>query len=709
MVNRGVLIIILLLWGFAFSAVAGDINIRDVALKADNITIDYEGRNIEGEGNILLESEEYRLNSDKISYNEKTGAIVATGNVVLVNKKDKSTLKSDHAVLDGAFHSVTLQRMQLLFQNRGTINADSGTRRNGTDHQLKNADFTPCKVCQGESPMWSVAADTVEHDTISKKIHYYNAYFRIYDVPVFYLPYFEQDDPTVKRSSGFLRSSVAQRSEEGIMARIPYYHTIAPNQDITATPVISQNGGNVLAMEHRYLGHNYGITSVGSLGNVNKVKDSKLQDETNVSGHIDSTMNWQPDDFWNVYGDVERASRKGYLKQFDFDERDILSSGGSAVYIKNRDTFTVDSRTYQDLRAAENSDDVPVVLPDTRFSHLWQSPDWMQGALSSTVSGRALQRTNSIDNQRVSTINSWQRDFIIDDGSIIGMKGLLRQDMYHRNVSDSDITNNNENDTKGRFVPALQVAYKKPFYKAGDSGIHQISPTAQVVAMPNNLNSSRIDNEDSQAFELDADNLFSINRPTGYDITSEGSRADYGASYAYQGDVYLADVFLGQSIQLDNPKNQELLAGGVKDNFTDPVAKWQVSFPDIVSMDHSIRLKQNDASIARSVFNITTNAGGFTTSLNHFLLDRGSGTADAAKKREEVSGTIGIPFTEQWSWNNTAIRDLQSDENRLAQTQLVYKIDCATFSLEYRKDYTNDPNATAGNSIMFRIDLTGVP
>ena len=89
MVNRGVLIIILLLWGFAFSAVAGDINIRDVALKADNITIDYEGRNIEGEGNILLESEEYRLNSDKISYNEKTGAIVATGNVVLVNKKDK--------------------------------------------------------------------------------------------------------------------------------------------------------------------------------------------------------------------------------------------------------------------------------------------------------------------------------------------------------------------------------------------------------------------------------------------------------------------------------------------------------------------------------------------------------------------------------------------------------------------------------------------
>jgi hypothetical protein len=107
--------------------------------------------------------------------------------------------------------------------------------------------------------------------------------------------------------------------------------------------------------------------------------------------------------------------------------------------------------------------------------------------------------------------------------------------------------------------------------------------------------------------------------------------------------------------------------------------------------------------------NLSTEFGGFNTTLTHFLLDRGQNDHETSEKREEVSATLGIPLNESWMWSNTAIRDLQNDENRLAQTQLTYTMDCARFSLEYRKDYTSDPNATAGNSVMFRIDLIGAP
>ncbi|MFM7622844.1 MAG: LPS-assembly protein LptD, partial [Alphaproteobacteria bacterium] len=257
---------LMFLWLLVVPAAADSMKVKDVALKADVLSLDYEGRTVEGEGNVLLESENHRLTSDAITYNEKTGAITASGHVVLLDKKENTTLKTNHVVLDGAFRSVTLEKMDLLFQDRGTVTAASGQRRLGKDHDLKEARFTPCKVCEGESPLWSVAADEVKHDTESKMIRYYNAYFQIFDVPVFYLPYFEQDDPTVKRSSGFLRGSWEQRSEEGILVRAPYYYTLSPHQDVTVTPIWTQNGGEVLGLEHRYLWETYGITSTGSVG-----------------------------------------------------------------------------------------------------------------------------------------------------------------------------------------------------------------------------------------------------------------------------------------------------------------------------------------------------------------------------------------------------------------------------------------------------------
>jgi LPS-assembly protein len=702
--------LLLFLWFLALPAAADSIQVKDVALRADVLTLDYAGRTIEGTGNVVLESADHRLTSDKITYNEKTGEITASGQVVLVDKKQNTTLKTDHVVLDGAFRSVTLEKMQLLFQDRGTLTAASGTRRSGKDHDLKDASFTPCKVCAGESPLWSVAADEVKHDTESKVIRYYNAYFQIFDVPIFYLPYYEQDDPTVKRSSGFLRGSLEQRAEEGLLIRAPYYYTMAPNQDVTVTPIWTQNGGEILGLEHRYLGETFGVTSSGSAGNVNQVQDSTLLDNKNTAGHIDSALNWQPAPFWQVDGDLERASRKGYLRQFDFDQRDILSSGARTLYHDGPTTFVTDARTYQDLRPVEDSDTVPWVLPDTSLSHFWQPPEWAKGALNSGISGRVLERDKGNDNQRASLLNTWQRQFFASDGSVFETSALLRQDVFHRDVFSKELNTTTETDTKTRFLPALQAGYKKPFYKSGESGFHQLSPVTQVVFIPTNVNSDKIDNEDSQAFELDADNLFLVNRPTGYDLTSEGSRVDYGGTYAYQGDIYLADLFLGQSFQFDEPSTQDLLAGGEGKHFSDPVARWQLSFPGLFSFDHSVRLHENDGRIARSMANLSTEFGGFTTSLTHFLLDRDQDIdQETPEKREEISGTLGIPLTEQWVWSNTAIRDLEKDENRLAQTQLTYTMDCARFSLEYRKDYTNDPNATAGNSVMFRIDLIGAP
>ena len=45
---------------------------------------------------------------------------------------------------------------------------------------------------------------------------------------------------------------------------------------------------------------------------------------------------------------------------------------------------------------------------------------------------------------------------------------------------------------------------------------------------PNVKNSSKISNEDSQAFEFDDTNIFDLNRYAGTDRITGGARVDYG-------------------------------------------------------------------------------------------------------------------------------------------------------------------------------------
>ncbi len=63
-----------------------------------------------------------------------------------------------------------------------------------------------------------------------------------------------------------------------------------------------------------------------------------------------------------------------------------------------------------------------------------------------------------------------------------------------------------------------------------------VEPIAQVVLAPNGSNPGKIPNEDSQDFEFDDTNLFSLNRFTGVDRVTPGSRVDYGLKWTVTGD-----------------------------------------------------------------------------------------------------------------------------------------------------------------------------
>ncbi len=92
-------------------------------------------------------------------------------------------------------------------------------------------------------PLWCIGAKKIIHDQAAATISYQDATFNLFGQPVFYLPYFQHPDPSVKRKSGFLAPFYGTSEELGFMTELPYYFALDPSFDFTFHPrYLSEQG-----------------------------------------------------------------------------------------------------------------------------------------------------------------------------------------------------------------------------------------------------------------------------------------------------------------------------------------------------------------------------------------------------------------------------------------------------------------------------------
>src|SRR5690606_34867706 len=130
--------------------------------------------------------------ADSLNYNTETG---------------QSTAK------DVAFASVELQAHGY---------AKRLNRPNETQYELDEVMFSTCPPTNRK---WQFDAKSIDLDTETGRGEAYNTTFKIADVPVFYLPYFNFPIDN-RRSSGFLLPSASVGSESGLEVDVPYYFNL---------------------------------------------------------------------------------------------------------------------------------------------------------------------------------------------------------------------------------------------------------------------------------------------------------------------------------------------------------------------------------------------------------------------------------------------------------------------------------------------------
>ncbi|MEM6421415.1 MAG: hypothetical protein AAF698_02420, partial [Pseudomonadota bacterium] len=228
-----------------------------VALVADEITYDSAAGTVSASGNVEVYFGTRTLTADRITYDSRTERISADGDIVLRDPSG-TTVYADAADLDVELYDGIVRGARSVLASLppgetpgegrsatvGRLSAVEARRFEGRFNALNKAVYSPCDVCADEpTPLWRIRARRVIHDEEEGIIHYEQATFDVFGVPVAWLPYFSHPDPTVERASGFLVPDARQSGNYGFGLRVPYFWAIDPSTDITFQPFFTTDDG----------------------------------------------------------------------------------------------------------------------------------------------------------------------------------------------------------------------------------------------------------------------------------------------------------------------------------------------------------------------------------------------------------------------------------------------------------------------------------
>lgn len=282
-------------------------------------------------GNVIIDQGSQHIEADKVLLNLTSGVAAAQGKVMFTdqatgnsNNQNLGKVTIANRATQGGLIGVADSLAYNTETGQSTANevafasvelqahgyAKRLNRPNDSQYELDEVMFSTCPPTNRK---WQFDAKSIDLDTDTGRGKAYNTTFRIADVPVFYLPYFNFPIDS-RRSTGFLLPSASVGSKSGLEVDIPYYFNLAPNYDATLNTHIYTNRNPMLSGEFRYLTEQYGE---GIFNGSYLPNDKEYYGEDRSSFFYDHY--WSSNSIPRLSGDAKYSyvSDEDYLNDFD--------------------------------------------------------------------------------------------------------------------------------------------------------------------------------------------------------------------------------------------------------------------------------------------------------------------------------------------------------------------------------------------------------
>lgn len=697
---------------------AGD---REIDFESDVLGYDSDSDLVTASGNVVLRSGDRSLRADSVSWNRRTGVILAEGRVRFVDENGNQ-LFSERVELTNEFEAGAMENLLLALRQGGRLAANRGLRESDGTIALEQAAYSGCAVITSEGcpkdPSWRITAERVVYDPDEQRVRFTGAYLELFGARILPLPGLavRTDGGAV---SGVLVPDLRFSESNGVEVSGSYYIRLADNKDLTLTGFVYTEAPPMLAGQWRHLTEKGAYQITGYATKSRRISDFTGLETTGDSdfrGYVFANGRFQLSPEWSVTGSIRRASDRTFLRRYDISRDDRLRSTVNLERISDSTYFSLAGWATQTLRLNQPQGEVPVALPVMDFRKRLEDP-LLGGKLELQANTLAIMRDVGQDTQRAFARAQWELATVTGMGQVVTLTGMVRGDIYHSDenfLTDTALYRGNPGwEARGVALGAVDVQW--PLVGQLFGGEQVLTPRVQLVATPP-IKNLAIPNEDARAIDLEDSNLFALNRFPGYDRIEDGARVTYGFDWQLRMPDWELKSTLGQSYRLDEDADILPDGTGLSERFSDFVGRTEVRYRNFVKFTHRFRLDKDNFSVRRNEIDATVGSRRTYAELGYVRLNRDIIAVEDLQDREELRGAVRVAFANYWSVFGSGVFNLtnreedptlSSDGFEPIRTRLgvAYSDDCLEMGVTWRRDYVTSGDARRGDTFQLFFSL----
>lgn len=702
-----------------------------VSFEADDVQYEQNSELVTASGNVVLRRRDEKgqvqsVRSDKVTWDRKSGRILADGNVRMVDQ-DGNQLYTEQVELTDELKTGMMENLLLVMREGGRLAALKGERIANGDVILNRAAYTGCDVTDDEGcpkkPTWRILAKQVVYSDSQKRVSFKDARIELFNA--IQLPLFGLTVSTDGHAvSGFLMPDLKSSPSNGIEIAQSYYWKIAENRDLTGTFSAFTKAAPMATMQYRALTDvgAYQITGYATASSRIPIADGTItpDSERAFRGYIFANGRLQFDDNWSITASIRRATDRTFLRRYDISRDDRLRSMVELERIDQDSYFSLAGYATQTLVSDRKQGLIPVALPVLDYRRRIDDP-LLGGKFEIQANSLGITRADGQDVQRAFAYGQWSLRRLTEMGQELTVTGLVRGDVYHsdENTLTTEDLYRGMSGWQTRGVATAAVDVKWPLVGQVFGGTQVLTPRIQLVATPR-IRNLAIPNEDSRAIELDTGNLFAINRFPGYDRIEDGVRFTYGFDWQFERSRWRIKSTVGQSVRLSNRATVLPDGTGLANKTSDIVSRTEIRYRDFINFIHRMRVDKDSLAVRRNEFDAVIGNTRSYLELGYTKLNRDiSADIEDLQDREELRAAGRIAFAKYWSLFGSAVINMTdrtedavngSDGFQPLRTRFgaAYEDDCMQISLTWRRDYVALGDVRRGDSFQLGFTLKGI-
>ena len=608
---------------------------------------------------------------------------------IYIDTKKKQILGTDiKALMNQKDFKINKNNKPRIFANTMKINQNTSS--------FNKSVFTLCDYrANDKCPPWTIQATEMLHDNKKKTIYYDNAVIKVYNIPIFYIPKLSHPDPTVKRRSGFLPPTLYTSKNLGEGISIPYFFNISKDKNFTLTNrLYAKENSLFLGEYHQALKDSSLITNFGYTKGYKKTSAVKKSGE---KSHFFSKF---VKNFTSKDGSqstfsltTQDVSNDKYLKLYKIKSDLIDFNTGTLENLlsftkETEDTFFgLNASLYETLKDDYN-DKYEYIFPDLIIS---------KNLFNNKFGNIDLQSNFKVHNYDTNKLKStFINDFNWNSNSVnfkSGLKGEFLGNLKNINYEAKNIEGYKK-DTTNELYGALGYLSRVDFQKRNSGINHYLSPKMLLRYAPGSMR------KEESGSKLDPVSAFSLDRIGNIDNFETGLSGTLGFDYKIsQADQVKLDFSVAQVVSEKENKKMHSKSS-LDEKLSDLVGSANYNINEKVDLKYNFALDQNYKDINYNEFGAILDLNPVSVNFDYLKEYNHIGDQEYFKTKVNLMNNTNNVFSIETK------RNLVTDSSEFYNLSYEYINDCLRAGLVYRREFYNDSELEAENSLMFKITLT---